>query len=535
MTAGPTGAPWRAASSGAVAAAAALSATELGAALVPGAPSPVLALARTVIASTPTRLREVLVSSAGTADKPALLVGIVAVVLVLGALVGVCARASRAVGRAGVLLLALVAWVATLGQPGGSAGPSGLVLLAAAVLGLAVLDVLLPDRPDPRRARTPTGPNAAATEAAGPAVLRGSSGPLGRRAFLQRSGGVLAMAAGGTVIARSLAARRSVESVRAAIQLPRPGRRASAVPTGAESGVAGTTSLVTPNARFYKIDTAVGGDPQVDPGAWSLHLGGLVDRPARFTYADLLAMPQTEAWITVGCVGNDVGGGLIGTARWQGVLLADLLRAAGPRQGAAQVVGTSVDGYTGAFGLPLALDGRNALLALGMNGEPLPVAHGFPARLVVPGLYGYESAVKWLSRIDLADDTYRAFWVTRGYAKQAVFRTQSRIDVPRADSTLTRDPTGHVQVAGMAWAPHRGVTRVEVSVDSGPWRTAELAAGTLGPDTWRPWTLTWAARPGTHQLRVRATDSTGETQPEPPRGVLPDGATGWHTVAVTVR
>jgi len=512
-----------------VAAAAALTVTELGAALVPGAVSPVLALARVVIASTPTRLREALVSSAGTADKPALLVGIVVAVLLLGAVVGLAGRTSRTSGRSGVLLLALVAWVVTVGQPGASAGPSGLVLLAAAVLGIAVLDALLPGRTE--RTAGNRDPAARHESLAAPTGVR----PLPRRAFLTRVAGLLAMAAGGEVIARALTARRSVDSVRAAIRLPGPGRRAPAVPAGAEPEVAGLTPLVTPNAHFYKIDTAVGGDPQVEPGSWSLSLGGLIDRPAQFTYADLLAMPQTEAWITIGCVGNEVGGDLIGTARWQGVLLADLLRAAGPRPDAAQVVGTSVDGYTGAFGLPLALDGRNAMIAIGMNGEPLPVQHGFPARLVVPGLYGYESAVKWLRRIDLAGADFRAFWVTRGYAKQAPFRTQSRIDVPAADSTIGRDPTGTVQVAGMAWAPHRGVQRVEVSVDGGAWQRAQLAPSDLGPDTWRPWTWTWPAVAGTHQLRVRATDTTGQTQPEQLRDVLPDGATGWHTIGLSVR
>ena len=307
---------------------------------------------------------------------------------------------------------------------------------------------------------------------------------MSRRAFLLRAAAVLAGTSAAYAEATRLTAARSVEAIRALLRLPHPGRPAPAVADGADPAVEGRTPLVTPNNHFYKIDTAIGGDPQIDPAQWDLTLGGLIDRPRSLTYADLLAMPHTEAWITISCVGNDVGGPLVGTARWQGVLLADLLRAAGPRTSAPQVAMTSVDGYSGAFPLSAALDGRNVLIALGMNGEPLPVAHGFPARVIVPGLYGYESAVKWLARVDLVDDGYEAFWVQRGYAKAAQFRTQSRIDVPADGAVVTRRADGTVTVAGMAWAPHRGITGVDVSVDGSAWRRTKLAPDSLGPDTW---------------------------------------------------
>lgn len=506
------------AAAGTVSAATTLAAGQLGAALVPAATSPVIGAARAVIAATPTSLHEALVSRAGTADKPALLAGVTVVVLLLGAAVGVRARTSRATGRAGVLLLATVAFVVTSTQPGVHAAATGLVLIAAATLGGAVLELLLRSDGNDRLSPAEPEPNDPSVD---------------RRKFLVRCGAVLAGAAWALAGARSLGAARSVEAIRAAVRLPDPGRRAAGV-VPASPDVPGLTPLVTSNDRFYKIDTAIGGDPQVDPGDWSLSIGGLLDRPRTLTYAELLAMPQTETWATIGCVGNDVGGSLVGTARWEGVLLADVLRAAGPRAAASQVAMTSVDGYTGAFPLTFALDGRHALIALGMNGEALPVAHGFPARIVVPGLYGYESAVKWLSRLDLVDDSYRAFWVQRGYAKAAAFRTQSRIDVPVAGHLATRDGAGDVLVAGMAWAPHRGIALVEVSIDHGSWQPVTLAPDLLGPDTWRPWTWHWHATPGTHELRVRATDATGEIQPGRPRGVLPDGATGWHTVDVTV-
>lgn len=499
----------RAAGAGAVAAGSTLAAAQLGASLIPAATSPVLGVASLVIAATPPRLREVLVGSAGTADKPLLLAGVTVAVLGLGAVVGVRARDSRAAGRVGVLALAAAALLASLSRPGVAVAPTVLVVVAAAVLGTAVLELLLAPRRQP-------------------------VGAAGRRALLVRTGGVLVGSAAAVAASRFLVAARSVQSVRAAVSLPRPGRRAAELPAGGGAAAPGRTPLVTSNARFYTIDTTLGGYPQVDPAGWSLDLGGLVDRPRRFSYDDLLALPQVEAWITLGCVGNNVGGNLVGTARWQGVLLADLLRAAGPHPAAAQVALTSVDGYTGSFGLASALDGRDAMVAIGMNGEPLPIAHGFPARLVVPGLYGYESAVKWLSRIDLVDNDFQAFWVQRGYAKEAVFRTQSRVDVPVDGRPVRRDADGTVLVAGMAWAPHRGLSRVEVSTDGGPWRPAELAPDLLGPDAWRPWSWRWQAATGTHTLSVRATDGRGLTQPGQPRGVLPDGATGWHTVVVVV-
>jgi DMSO/TMAO reductase YedYZ molybdopterin-dependent catalytic subunit len=477
----------------------------------------VFGVARAVIGATPTSVRETLVSRAGTADKPLLLAGVVTVVVLAGAIVGLRARTSRLAGRTGTLLLALAALVLTARQPGTAVVPTSLVLMTSAVLGIAVLEMLLPGTTS---RKTPAG------------VPRTET--VSRRGFLLRAAGTLAATGAAYLGATRLVAARSVEALRAAVLLPRPQQPAPAIPAGADPPTPGRTALVTTNDRFYKIDTTVGGDPQVDPRNWNLDIGGLVSRPRQLTYADLLAMPQTEAWITIGCVGNPVGGPLVATARWQGVVLADVLRAAGPRSPATQVAMTSVDGYTGAFPLATALDGRQALIALGMNGEPLPIAHGFPARVIVPGLYGYESAVKWLSRIDLVDDTYRAFWVQRGYAKQATFRTQSRIDVPADGGTTRPTVDGNVQIAGMAWAPSRGINHVEISVDGGPWHTATLAPATLGPDTWRPWTWLWPATQGTHELRVRATDSTGTTQPGDPRGVLPDGATGWHTIAVAV-
>ena len=271
--------------------------------------------------------------------------------------------------------------------------------------------------------------------------------------------------------------------------------------------------------------------PQVSPDQWTLRISGMVDRPVELSFADLLRQPLTEADITLVCVSNEVGGPYAGNARWLGASLPALLRRAGLRSGADQVLSTSVDGMTISTPVAAIMDGRNALLAVGMNGQPLPIAHGFPARMVVPGLYGYTSATKWITKLELTTfAAQKAYWTQRGYAAQAPIKTESRIDVPKP---LSQVPRGQVAVAGVAWAPHRGISAVEVSVDNGGWHEARLAAAD-GIDTWRQWVWNWDATPGLHQLRVRATDGTGTTQTSSRTGVFPNGATGWDSVVVTV-
>lgn len=290
------------------------------------------------------------------------------------------------------------------------------------------------------------------------------------------------------------------------------------------------TPLFVANADFYRIDTALT-VPRVDPTTWTLEVRGMVDRPFRLTYDELLAMPHLEADITLACVSNPVGGDLVGNARWQGVPLRALLDRAGVRPGATQLLSRSVDGFTAGFPVTTALEVTDAMVAVAMNGEPLPARHGFPARLVVPGLFGYVSATKWLSVIELTTfETEEGYWVPRGWARDGPVLTQSRIDVPRA---ATRLPPGRQVVAGVAWAPTRGVERVEVRVDDGPWQGARLAAA-LDVDTWRQWVLEWDATPGRHTLSVRASDGTGETQTARRTAVAPDGARGHHTIEVRV-
>jgi DMSO/TMAO reductase YedYZ molybdopterin-dependent catalytic subunit len=290
-------------------------------------------------------------------------------------------------------------------------------------------------------------------------------------------------------------------------------------------------SYVTPNQRFYRIDTALI-VPRVDPATWELTIDGRVRRPLRLTFDELLARPMVERYITLACVSNEVGGDLIGNARWLGVPVADLLDEAEPEPGADQVVSWSVDGFTAGTPTAVLRDGRDALIAVGMNGEPLPLDHGFPVRMVVPGLYGYVSATKWLRRLELSTFAdFDAYWIPRGWAQQAPIKTQSRIDRPRFADPVQ---SGEYVVAGVAWAQHRGISAVQVRVDEGPWQEATLAS-TASIDTWRLWSWRWQATVGRHTLQVRAADNDGAFQTDRLADPIPDGATGYHTVTVEVR
>ncbi|MCY4162617.1 MAG: molybdopterin-dependent oxidoreductase [bacterium] len=292
--------------------------------------------------------------------------------------------------------------------------------------------------------------------------------------------------------------------------------------------IEGIDPLITPNDDFYLIDTALS-YPQVDPEDWSLRIHGMVDREVEIGYEELLDLGLVQEQVTLSCVSNSVGGGLVGNAEWVGVPLANVLQQAGIQRGATQIVGRSIDRWTAGFPTEVALDGRVALVAVQMNGEPLPIAHGFPARLVVSGLYGYVSATKWLSEIELTTwEGFDGFWIPRGWSKEGPIKTQSRIDVPRRGEEVAPGPTA---IAGVAWAPHRAIEKVEVQVDDEPWVEADLSRETT-INSWRQWMVTWDATPGDHRVRVRATDGTGTTQTPEISEPAPDGATGWHTIQV---
>ncbi|MGI8537934.1 MAG: molybdopterin-dependent oxidoreductase [Mycobacteriales bacterium] len=509
---------------GVLAATAALVVLEIGGRLVPGARPAVAAVGDLVIDLTPPWLRDAGIRAFGTADKAVLLAAVALAVAALAAVTGLLAARRPRLGDAAVAALGALAVAAQLGAAGGGAAGSGaagplLTSGLAALVGALLLRWLL-RRPAHRRRRIVPAATRSPRATAGPA--------WDRRGFLLRATVVATGVALGGGVVRVLDASAAGRRLRALVRLPEPTVAAPGRAVAAELGIPGLSPVLTPTGEFYRIDTALR-VPQVDVSTWALTVGGDVARPLRLTYEDLLAMPQVEADITLQCVSNEVGGDLVGTARWQGVLLADVLRAAGAGDGADQVVGRSVDGFTAGFPLSVALDGRTALIAVGMNGEPLPAAHGYPARLVVPGLYGYVSATKWLASIELTTLTgFDGYWVPRGWSKLGPIKIASRIDVPAPEAAV---PAGDAVAAGVAWAPTRGIRSVEVRIDDGAWQPAQLAPA-LSQDTWVQWRLSWRAEPGEHVLTVRATDDDGQVQTDVVATPRPDGATGLHAVRV---
>jgi len=514
-----------AALAGLLATAVALGLAELVSGLLPGTGSLVLAVGDTVVEAVPGWLERVAITTLGTADKPTLVVGVLVLSAAFGAALGVLGRRRETLAYAGLVAFAALGVVAALADSRTVPAAAVTAGLVGSVGGVLTLRLLL--RAAPRVTDLDRGSDAGAD--AVPGDIEPTVG-IGRRPFLRLVAVAAGVAAAGASAGRWLASSEAVERVRAAVRIPRPQRTAPVVPAGADLDVPGLSPLFTPNEDFYRIDTALT-VPRVDPSRWSLEVRGMVDDPFTLTYDDLLTMPHVEADITLSCVSNEVGGGLVGNARWQGVPLHVLLERAGVRPGATQLLGHSVDGFTAGFPTELALEIPEAMVAVAMNGEPLPAEHGFPARIVVPGLYGYVSATKWLSAIELTTfDADEGYWIPRGWAREGPVKTQSRIDVPRPSSPVQ---AGRIAVAGVAWAPTRGIERVEVQVDDGPWVEARLAAA-LHVDTWRQWVHEWEATPGRHTLAVRATDGTGETQTAEREPVAPDGATGRHTIEVVV-
>jgi DMSO/TMAO reductase YedYZ molybdopterin-dependent catalytic subunit len=355
-------------------------------------------------------------------------------------------------------------------------------------------------------------------------------GPPARRQFLVAAGVSAAAAAIGEVGGRSLATRKNVSLAQQSLRFPKAAEPVAALPRGVNLPVPGISPFITPNGQFYRVDTALL-IPQVDPSNWKLRIHGMVAREVTITFDELLHRPLIEDYLTLCCVSNPVGGPYIGNAKWLGASLAALIREARPARGADQLLATSVDGFTSGSPLQVVLDGRDSLLAVAMNGAALPTAHGFPARLVVPGLFGYVSACKWV--VDLEVTTFaaaQAYWVPRGWSQMGPIKTESRIDVPTDGKSVK---AGKVSVAGVAWAQHKGIEAVEARVDNGPWHEATLAV-VPGIDTWRQWAWEWDATPGTHLIEARATDKTGYTQTSVAEDVAPNGASGYPATQVSV-
>jgi DMSO/TMAO reductase YedYZ molybdopterin-dependent catalytic subunit len=522
--------PPRRAVIGAVAGAAALAASSLVAAVVPGGQSPLTSVGDEVVSLTPAGLREAAIGLLGSSDKPVILAATGILTLGIAALLGLAARHDRVpLALGGAILLAVGLAATADSSPAALPGGIAAAVAAAAAAAWSVASLCRPSAPtsSPRAQPVPAPP---APHPRPPRTW--SEKEMSRRQFTLLAAAVTATAAIGQGLASLLASAGStaVQAMRAAVRLPRVAHPLPPPAPADSFAVPGLTPLVTPNSAFYRIDTAFV-PPSVDPGSWALSIDGMVRAPLSLSYDQLMDFPQVEADITLCCVSDNVGSNLVSSARWQGVPLARLLGMAGVQPGADQLVGRSVDGFTAGFPTSLATDGRAALVAVGMNGEPLPIEHGFPARLVVPGLYGYVSATKWLSEILLT--TFSAFdpyWVQRGWDRLGPIVTESRIDVPQDGATVR---AGTVTVAGVAWAQHRGITRVQVRVDAGPWTDAELA-GVLSIDTWRQWRLSWRAPAGSHTLQVRAADATGAFQTARVAATFPGPATGYHTVQVTV-
>jgi DMSO/TMAO reductase YedYZ molybdopterin-dependent catalytic subunit len=498
---------------GLVCAAVAIGIAQLVAGIVDPDASPIVAVGGAAIDASPEWLKSFAIRTFGSSDKTVLLTGIGVVLALVAALIGVAALRRPWIGYAGLAGFGALGVVAALTRP--TARPiDALPSILGAIAGAATLAAFLRGRePQPE------------TPAAGPAAPSG----IDRRRFflIGAAGAVAAVAAGGA--GRLFARRFEADASRAAVRLPAPVRAAgssSGPPTGADLGIPGLSPFITPNDEFYRVDTALI-VPAVKAEEWRLRVHGMVERELTLSFEQLMDRPLIERDVTLTCVSNEVGGEYIGNARWLGAPLADLLAEAGVDPAADQLVSRSVDGFT--VGTPTAAvtDGRDAMLAIAMNGEPLPIDHGFPVRMVVPGLYGYVSATKWVVDLELTTfDAYDAYWIERGWAQQAPIKTQSRIDTPRSGARVR---AGTVPVAGVAWAQHRGISAVELRVDEGPWTAAELSVEDT-VDTWRQWVVRWEATPGEHRLQVRAADGTGETQPEEHAPPFPDGATGYHTV-----
>jgi DMSO/TMAO reductase YedYZ molybdopterin-dependent catalytic subunit len=523
---------------GLVATLAGLATGELVAGLSRESASPVVPVGQVVIDRVPAGLRDWAIDTFGTADKAVLIVGTIFALAVIGSLVG---------------LLAEEGWWSR--RPGFTAA----AYVVTGVVGLAgVLAVL--ERPDPTLSKMLPAVAGTAVSAATLWWLGRAGAPAGtaadRREFvLQASSlGLVALMLGG--LGRVLRRRFDVDGERASFALPPVGPDAAAdePPVGSapassppttiaeatdtseyEFGLDGVTPFVVPNSDFYRIDTALV-VPQVRRADWTLRIHGMVARELELTFAELVERPTVERMVTLSCVSNEVGGNLVGNALWQGVLLAPLLEECGVHPEATQVVSRSVDGWDCGSPTAVIMDGRDAMIAYGMNREPLPAEHGYPVRLVVPGLYGYVSATKWVTEIELTRwEDYDAYWVPRGWSKDGPVKTMARIDRPRSGRELATDADGAVTFGGVAWAVHRGVGRVEVKIDDGEWVECELA-GVPSDDTWRQWRYVWTdATDGEHRVVARAYDADGVPQPVGPASPAPNGAEGYHAVRFDVR
>ncbi|MEO8625781.1 MAG: molybdopterin-dependent oxidoreductase [Candidatus Limnocylindrales bacterium] len=495
---------------GVAAAAVAIGAGELvGGAL--GGTSIVAAIGALVISLQPPGGKDLMTQLFGTNDKVALEIMVTLGGLLVGGLLGLAAKRDTRIGAAGFVAFGAIAFVLLMNDPLNSVNAAALVAFVAVIAGLMTLSWLT----------GAIGRFAATTDA---------RTDVGRRGFVALAAFLIVGGTGLAVVGRLLGGTVG-SSATPPVGIPKPGQTLPPVAAtsdfSSDAAVDGLAPIVIDNADFYRIDTRLS-TPRIDSAKWTLRVHGMVDREITLTYDQLLARPLVERYVTIACVSNEVGGRLVGNAKWTGTSLVDLLNEAGIQSGATQVVGRSFDGWTSGFPTDhLAGAGKDAMVVVAMNGTPLPAQHGFPARLIVPGLFGYVSATKWLSDIELTTlEAFDAYWVPLGWSKLGPILTQARIDRPAYGAFAK---AGQYSVAGVAWAPTRGIAKVEVQLDNGEWEQAQLSQP-LSNYAWVQWRATFDLAAGPHTVTVRATDGTGATQPEGATPPPPDGARGWHKV-----
>ncbi|WP_313810783.1 molybdopterin-dependent oxidoreductase [Glutamicibacter sp.] len=479
------------------------------------ASAPLVALGSTIIDFTPAWVKDQAISLFGTNDKLFLFVVLSLVAALLAAVVGLVAKRSLAAGMALVLVLAAILSAAVMSRSATTAQDL-IPTVIGTILGLGTLKFL-------------TG---LAARNAPTSEDRSADSAVSRRQFMLGAAGSVAiglLAIGATQALRG--ARKVAETARSALGLPPAKVKAAPLPSGADLNVPGVSRFITPNNDFYRIDTALS-VPNIDPEQWTLRIHGMVEEEFSLNFNELLGMDLVEHYLTLTCVSNPVGGDLIGNAKWLGYPIRELLARAKPLPGADMVLSTSIDGFSASTPLEVLTDDREALLAIGMNDEPLPLEHGFPVRMVVPGLYGYVSATKWVVDLEVTrfqDKT--AYWTTRGWSEKGPIKMSSRIETPRSFAKL---PSGTVVFGGTAWSQHVGISKVEISIDDGPWQEADLSTD-VSADTWRQWRYEWnGATPGNHTATVRATNSQGELQTDVPAAPAPNGSSGWHRLQFSV-
>lgn len=476
--------------------------------------APLIALGSTFIDFTPSWLKDFAIATFGTGDKAALFVGMGLTIAILAAVLGVVAYRSWKLGIAGVLFMGAVMSAAVISRAGTDI-PDIIPTLLGTIAGLFALKWII-SRLHGWKSEDSSAQGDTKTS---------------RRGFLVAIGVTSALAgiaaASGKVVG---GVKESIRAARESIVFPKPKSPAKPVPAGVQSPVDGSPPWLTPNKDFYRIDTALS-VPQIDISSWELRVHGMVEEEFTITFQDLLDSDLIERHVTLTCVSNPVGGQLVGNAKWSGYPLREVLKRAKPLPGADMVLSTSEDGFSASTPLSVLQDDRDAILAISMNDEPLPLEHGYPVRMVVPGLYGYVSATKWVVDIEVtrfADK--KAYWTTRGWSEKGPIKTMARVDVP---ASFAKKPAGKVMIAGSSWSQQRGITKVEIQIDGGDWVETTLA-DEASIDTWRQWYHEVELEPGTHNVRARATDAKDGLQTDKRAETVPDGASGWQSVQFTV-